>query len=476
MPWGLAVQHFADGVRVNLLSHGCVVQTGVYAPARIALPSRDLRCSVLVGDGNLMHVQLVGCSHHHTPVAIRERLAISPARLRQSLQRLQQRFPRLEVVLLSTCNRVELYTATERGAAPPHDEIAEALATEQQIDPVEVVQHLYGLHGREAIRHLFLVACSLDSMVVGEAQISAQVKQAYQMATQLHATGPVTHAIFQRAAKVARRVASETAIHARRVSIPSVAIADFAQHVFERFDDKLTLVIGAGAMAEETLRYLRNLGVDDITIINRTLQTAEELAQRHAGRVRPWEELLAALEEADLVISTTGASRQIVTAEDFRRVYRRRRGRSVLILDLAVPRDFDARIGDFPDVFLYSVDDLRAVSELNRDARERELPKAIKIVDLETDRFMADLYYSAAMPVVTRLKEAYETPKEIELQRLLQRLPQLDESRQLEIRRSFDRLTNKLMHQPLTSLRAESRNGVPLGLMDAVAQLFHLQV
>ncbi len=423
-----------------------------------------------------MHVQLVGCSHHDTPLAIRERLAFSPAQLRQSLQRLQQRFPRLEVVLLSTCNRVELYTATERDETPPHNEIAEALAAEQQIDPVEVVQHLYGLHGREAIRHLFLVASSLDSMVVGEAQISAQVKQAYQMATQLNATGPVTHAIFQRAAKVARRVATETAIHARRVSIPSVAIADFAQHVFERFDDKLTLVIGAGAMAEETLRYLRDLGVVDITIVNRTLQAAEELAQRHAGRVRPWDELLTALEVADLVISTTGASRPIVTAEDFGRVCGRRRGRSILILDLAVPRDFDARIGSFPDVFLYSVDDLRAVCDRNRGARERELPKAIKIVDSETDCFMADLYYSAAKPVVTRLRESYEKPKEMELQRLLHKLPHLNDGVQLEIRQSFDRLTNKLMHRPLTSLRAESRNGVPRGLLDAVAQLFHFNV
>jgi glutamyl-tRNA reductase len=422
-----------------------------------------------------MHVQLLGCSHHDTPVAIRERLAFGPEQIRQSLQRLRQRFPRLEVVLLSTCNRVELYTATQRDAAPAPDEIADALAAEQQINPLDVVQHLYGLHGREAIRHLFLVASSLDSMVVGESQISSQVKQAYQTATQLNATGPVTHAIFQRASKVARRVAMETAIHKRRVSIPSVAIADFARQVFERFDDKLTLVIGAGEMAEETLQYLRDLGVTNITIINRTLQTAAALAQRHAGRVRPWGELLTALAVADLVISTTGASRPIVTAEDFARVHGPRRGRPVLILDLAVPRDFDVRIGSFPDVFLYSVDDLRAVCERNRDARESELPKALKIVDSETERFMVDLYYSAAKPIVTLLKEAYEKPKEIELQRLLHKLPHLNEGMQLEIRRSFDRLTNKLMHRPLTSLRAESRDGVPFGLMEAVAQLFRFK-
>ena len=226
-----------------------------------------------------MHVQLLGCSHHNAPVAIRERFSFGPEQIRHSVHGLRKRFPQLEIVLLSTCNRVELYTATQRDEAPPCAEIAEALAAEQQVNPQDVMEHLYGLHGRDAIRHLFLVASSLDSMVVGEAQISAQVKHAYQTATEQEATGPVTHAVFQRASKVARRVATETAIHKRRVSIPSVAIADFARQVFERFDDKVTLVIGAGEMAEETLRYLQDFGATDITIINRTLQTAVSLAQ-----------------------------------------------------------------------------------------------------------------------------------------------------------------------------------------------------
>ena len=378
-----------------------------------------------------MHVQLLGCSHHHAPVAIRERFSFGPERVRQSLHRLRQRFPQLEVVLLSTCNRVELYTATQRNDAPPCAELAEALAAEQQVDPRDVTEHLYDLHGRDAIRHLFLVASSLDSMVVGETQISAQVKGAYQTATEQEATGPVTHAVFQRATKVARRVATETAIHKRRVSIPSVAIADFAQQVFERFDDKITLVIGAGEMAEESLAYLRDLGVTDITIVNRTLPTAVALAQRHAGRVRPWDELLTALTAADLVISTTGASRPIVTVEDFVQVHGTRAGRPVLILDLAVPRDFEPTIGRFSDVFLYSVDDLRAVCERNAAERQRELPKAIRIVDAETDRFMVEVNFSAAKPIVAQLIEAYSRSKEGELQRLLKKLSHLDEGMQL---------------------------------------------
>ncbi|MHB0959407.1 MAG: glutamyl-tRNA reductase [Pirellulaceae bacterium] len=422
-----------------------------------------------------MQVQLVGCSHHRAPLAIRERFSWGPEQIRYSLGRLRKRFPQLEVVLLSTCNRVELYTATERDDVPPAAEIAAALAAEQQADPQEVMAHLYGLHGRDAIRHLFLVASSLDSMVLGETQISAQVKHAYQTATEQEATGPVTHAVFQRAAQVARRVATETAIHKRRVSIPSVAIADFARQVFERFDDKRTLVIGAGEMAEETLRYLCDFGVTDITIVNRTCQTARSLAERHGGRARPWEDLLRALAAADLVVSTTGAGHPIVTAEDFAPVHALRAGRPVLILDLAVPRDFDVLIGRFSEVFLYSVDDLRAVCRQNAVERERELPKAIRIIDAETDRFMVDIHFTAAKPIVSQLMDAYSRSKESELQRLFKKLSHLDEGMQVEIRRSFDRLTNKMMHRPLASLRAGSRDGVPVGLLEAVTQLFRFK-
>ncbi len=208
-----------------------------------------------------MLVQVVGCSHHGTSIALRERLAFTPEQTREALDQWRRVFKGVEAVLLSTCNRVEIYAATERDTEPTLDQIANFLARFHDLDPAEVIGHLYQHSDDAAVEHLFTVAASLDSMVLGEPQILAQVKEAYQTATAQDNTGPLMHALFQASLRVARRVATETAIHQRRVSIPSVAVADFARQIFERFDDKLALVIGAGEMAEETLRYLQEEGV-----------------------------------------------------------------------------------------------------------------------------------------------------------------------------------------------------------------------
>ncbi len=422
-----------------------------------------------------MKVQVVGCSHQNTPIALRERLAFSSEQTRSALEQLRGQFPDVEVVLLSTCNRVEVYTATETAAVPTRRELAEFLARFHGLEPEEVEGHLYERTGEAAVWHLFAVASSLDSMVVGEPQILSQVKQAYQLATEQQSTGPLTHAAFQGALKAARRVATETAIHQRRVSIPSVAVADFAQQIFERFDDKNTLVIGAGEMAEETLRYLQDQGVVEITVINRSAERAETLARCWCGRALAWDRLSEALIAADLVIALTGAEEPIVTLDQFRRVEPLRYGRPLFILDLAVPRDFDPAIGDRPEVYLYSIDDLREACERNRKARDKELPAAMRIIDQETRRFMAELHHRVTGPVIRQLQKGWQKPKDDELQRLFNKLPDLDDRARAEIRQSFDRLVNKLMHPPLESLRDESRHGIPSALVEALAKLFQLK-
>jgi len=422
-----------------------------------------------------MNVQVVGLSHQNASIAVRERLAFTGEQTSAALDRLRQQFPEVEVVLLSTCNRVELYTAAEGDSAPTRGELAEFLARFHGLESSGLAEHLYQRTDEAAIRHLFTVAASLDSMVVGETQILSQVKQAYQLATEHECTGPLTHAAFQAALKAARRVAGETAVHQRRVSIPSVAVADFAQQIFERFDDKKTLVIGAGETAEETLRYLQDQGAKDVTVINRHAERAEELARRWRGRAAPWERLPEALAQADLVISTTGAEEPIVTLDRFRTIEASRHQRPLFVLDLAVPRDFDPAIGDRPGVFLYSIDDLRQACERNRRARDRELPAAMRIIDQETRRFMADLHHRATGPVIQRLRKGWEEPKEEELRRLFHKLPDLDERARDEIRQSFDRLVNKLMHPPLESLRDEARHGIPHALLEALTKLFKLK-
>jgi glutamyl-tRNA reductase len=422
-----------------------------------------------------MIVQVVGCSHHGTSISIREQLAFSSDQASEALDHWRRVFRKTEAVLLSTCNRVEIYAAGAAAGAPSSEQVAGFLARFHKLDPAAVTPHLYHYVGEEAVRHLFTVASSLDSMVVGEPQILAQVKQAYQMAVQHDNAGPLLHSAFQAAVRVARRVATETAIHQRRVSIPSVAVADFAQQIFERFDDKATLVIGAGEMAEETLRYLCDAGARQITVVNRHFERAAELAQKWSGQARPWDELPQAIAAADVVISATGAGQAIVTIDLYRQIEATRRQRPLFLLDLAVPRDFDPAIGKRPEVYLYSIDDLQAACRRNRQERDKEMPAAMRIIGQEAERFMGDLYHRATGPVIQQLKDGWQKPKEDELERLLNKLPDLDQRQREEVRRSFDRLLNKLLHPPLESLRDESRNGIPHGLLDALARLFQLK-
>lgn len=423
-----------------------------------------------------MKLQMIGCSHHNSSVEVRGRLAFSAAQTEQALKAFRSRYPHTEAVLLSTCNRVEVYTAAEETTeSPTHQQVAQFLAEFHGLNVYDIFDDLFERTGEDAVRHLFTVAASLDSMVVGEPQILAQVKQAYELAQARHSTGPLTHQIFQSAMRVAKRVATETAINEKRVSIPSVAVADFARNIFERFDDKKILVIGAGEMGEETLRYLQDLGACDVTVVNRSLENARTLAEQFQGRAEPWDKLFSLLAVADLVVSTTGATQPIVTLADYQRIEASRYQRDLFVLDLAIPRDFDAAIGQCLNVYLYSLDDLSEACERNRRERDREWPTAMTIVEEETVRFMAELNHRATAPIIKRLKQGWQEISADELRRLFNKLPDLDENDRQEVTQAFDRLINKLLHPPLESLRDESRRGVPHALLEAFKQLFHLR-
>ncbi|MCE9630337.1 MAG: glutamyl-tRNA reductase [Planctomycetia bacterium] len=390
-----------------------------------------------------MTLALVGGTHRTVPLALRERLAFSAEQAAEALARFRDRFPGREGVLLSTCNRVEFYAAGENDlAAPPPEQLVSFLAECRGIDVAALAPVLSREHDEAVVRHLFGVASGLDSMVLGEPQILAQVKQAWAIA---------------------------------QVSIPSVAVADFASGVFERFDDKRVLLVGAGKMAAETLRYLRAAGARDVVIVNRTAARASELAARLDARPAAFEDLERELATADLVVSTTGASDHVVPLDLFMRAEGRRQGRPLVVLDLAVPRDFDPRIGERPGVWLYCVDDLAAACEANRRSRQRQLPQALAIVDEETRRLMGDMHHRTTAPVIEQLRAGWTETGEAELERLFRRLPDLRESDRAEIRQAFDRYAAKMLHPPLTSLRNESHSGPPHGLLDALRRLFNLQ-
>ncbi|UUO06185.1 glutamyl-tRNA reductase [Blastopirellula sp. J2-11] len=422
-----------------------------------------------------MKLQMIGLSHHNASVEIRERLAFSPDQAQEALKTFHRRFPDIESVLLSTCNRTEIYTAALDGnLCPTHHDMVQFWAEFHKLEAKDVFDNVLERTGEDVVRHLFTVAASLDSMVVGEAQILSQVKQAYELSTQIDSAGTLTHSCFQAAIRVAKRVSNETTIHKKRVSIPSVAVSDFASNVFDRFDDKNVLIIGAGEMAEETSRYLVDVGAKAFTVVNRSLERAERLAATFAGKALHWDKLHEAVVAADLIVSTTGATEPIIHLEEYKQLEAARFQRTLFVLDLAIPRDFDPRIAERVGVYLFSIDDLRQTCDKNRAAREREWPKAERIIEDETAKFMADLNHRATAPTIRRLKQRSDELKDEELRRLLNKLGELDPRIADEITRSFDRLVNKLLHPPLESLRDEAGSASSDSLLDALKRLFRL--
>jgi glutamyl-tRNA reductase len=419
-------------------------------------------------------VAVLGCSHRDAPIEIRERLAFGPDQLREALSQWRTAYPDIELVLLSTCNRIEMYVASDADRLPHDCQLLDFLCHFHGEQVLDFKPTMRFRTGATAVEHLFGVASSLDSMVVGEPQILSQVKQAYQSAEERETVGPILHQLFQTSRAVAKRITADTTIQQRRVSIPSVAVGDFAKRIFERFDDKSILVIGAGEMGRETIRYLRDQGAKDIAIVNRGEGRAAALAEEWNGHVLPWDKLPEAMAQADLVVSTTGAEQPIMTASQFASIDEQRPERPLFILDLAMPRDFEPEIERFPNVYLYSIDDLKQACEKNRRERDREMPKARKILLREVERFMVALHRRATGPVIQELREGWKKPMEDELQRLFNRLPDLDQHEKEEVSRSFDRLVNKLLHPPLESLRDESENGAPHSLIDALRRLFNL--
>lgn len=423
-----------------------------------------------------MNLLTVSCTHETAHLAVRERLAFANVdQLRRAYQRLENLFPETEFVILSTCNRVEIHAA---GAAtvtmPTFAQIAQFLAEFHQVPLDEFVGELREYNGSAAVAHLFEVVSSLDSMVLGEPQIVHQVKEAYQQAEENQACGPFTHALFQAAIHSSARVRSETKLAEGKVSIASVAVGEFGKSIFDHFRDKRVLVIGAGEMAEETLRYLQDEGVTEVVVVNRSPERAQKLAATCGGMPAPWSDLDRWLKQADVIVSTTGADKPIVDAARFSAVRKGTAGKPVFILDLGAPRDFDPAVGDLDEVFLYDIDSLSRTCEENRKARIREIEKAGKIIETETARLMAEFYRRAGGEVVTALRAGWHDIAQQELDRLFKKSSHFDEQDREAIERTVARIVNKLLHPPLEALKDESQDGAAHGLINALKRLFGL--
>lgn len=425
-----------------------------------------------------MNLHVVSCNHQSAGLAIRERLAFSSAEeIQRAYQEFHDRFPSSEVVFLSTCNRVEVYAAnTEDDPAVVRQDLATFLSDFHQVPVEDFVGELTEHTGPEAVRHLFEVVSSLDSMVLGEPQIVAQVKEAYRKAEENGSCGALTHALFQGAIRTSNRVRTETRLSNGRVSIASVAVGEFGKSIFDTFSDKLVVVIGAGEMAEETLRYLADEGVKQVVVVNRSRERAERLASTYSGQVADWRELDDWIGRADVIVSTTGAEEPVVTYQRFDQARSRQaRYKPVFVIDLGAPRDFDSKIASMDDVYLYDIDSLQKTCERNRQLRQAEVSKANTIVEEETQRFMSEFYSRAGGAIVKRLRDDWHSISQQELQRLFSKLPHLPADDREAIERTVARIVNKLLHPPLEALRDESRDGAPSGLLEALARLFRLR-
>jgi glutamyl-tRNA reductase len=417
-------------------------------------------------------IVLVGLSHHTAPVEVRERLAFENGRVEPALRGLVALPAVDEGVIVSTCNRVEVLACGASG-----DEVAAALpsflAKAHGVALEALAGCLYTHRGREAVRHLFRVAASLDSMVVGEPQILGQLKDQYALAASVGASGRVLHRCFHKSFSVAKRVRSETGIAARAVSVGSAAV-ELAKEIFEHFGEKTALLVGAGAMGELTARALLAQGTGTLMVTNRTFERASEIAAGLQGIAVPFDKLGRTLPLADLVIGAAGGDRFLLTTADVHEAMRERRGRPMLLIDLAVPRSFEPSINDLDGVYLYDIDDLEGVIADNKDARASEAALAERIVDHEVDVFCRWLDGLEAVPTMVELREKIERIRTGELERYLAGAGGGLDARQREgIERLTRMIVNKILHAPLSELR---RRGTPDEALyvEAVRVLFRL--
>jgi glutamyl-tRNA reductase len=419
-----------------------------------------------------VHLFLLGVSHRTAPVELRERLDFSSRDLGAAVEALATRPSTAETVVLSTCNRSEIYVASSDPASA-RDELVEFLTEYHQLPPDSFLPHLFVFDDAEAARHLFRVAAGLDSLVVGEPQILGQVKDAFQVAAQRKATGPLLGKVFDWAFAVGKRVRSETTLGEGAVSVSFAAVA-LARKIFGRLQGRRVLVIGAGEISTLTAQHLRTHGVAEITITSRTMAHAEALAETVQGHAVPWSEMLPALARADIVLTATGSQRPILTRAEVEPVTGRRPA-PLFIIDVAVPRDVDAGVGEIEQVFLYNVDDLQTIVAENVSKRGAEIARAEAIVSEELARFSAWQRSRTAIPTIVALRQRFDAIRRAELQRLESKLGNLPPDARARVDEVTRLIVEKLLIVPTEQLKALPDEETQVAYTEAVNRLFRLR-
>ncbi len=417
-------------------------------------------------------ILIVGLNHRTASVSVRERLAFVDERLDDANRRLCGLAGVDEAAVVCTCNRVEVVSCGQGDEATSAD-IVQFLRNEQG-EPAEPLEpYLYTYRGRDAVRHLFRVASSLDSMVVGEPQILGQLKEFYARAATVGATGAVLHRCFHKAFSVAKRVRTETGIAGRAVSVSSAAV-ELAAKIFDRLEDKTAMLIGAGKMGELAARHLLAHGVGSVIVTNRTFDRAVELARELHATPVPFENFPKYLQMADIVIGSTGATDFVLTEQMIVDALRERKNRPMFCIDMSVPRNFDPRINGLDQVYLYDVDDLGRVAEDNRDERGREAEKAEELIAGEVDAFWRWLEHLQVVPTIVALREKVEAIRKGELQKTLAALKDLSPREREALESLTAAIVNKILHAPITRLKQRDHRSEAF-YIDATRRLFDLE-
>ncbi|MBW7898630.1 Glutamyl-tRNA reductase [Candidatus Brocadiaceae bacterium B188] len=417
-----------------------------------------------------MSILVVGLNHKSAPVEVREKLAFNASNISTALSLFLHRHQSAETVILSTCNRVEMYVSSLDGAVKTED-VLSFFADFHKIALNEFSPYMYHYADDRAVNHLFFVTASLDSMVLGESQILSQVKEAYTTASMDEATGKVMNQLFQQALNVAKIIHTRTNIGKRKVSISSVAV-EFAEKIFQEFTGKTVLVVGAGEMCELLLKHLYEEGARTIVVANRTFERAQEIANAFQGQAIKYELLGEYLAKADIIISSTSAPHYVIHTDQVKDAIRHRRGNPMFLIDIAVPRDIEPEIANIDNVYLYNIDDLQSVVSQNIDERTREVEKCRSIVEEEVEHFMARLEEMKIEPAITLLRNHFHTIGKEELARLKTKLKNIDNGDWEQVIYTVERTINKLLHHPAKVAKQEAKNGGGYRYVEIIRKLF----
>jgi glutamyl-tRNA reductase len=421
----------------------------------------------------LVHLIVVGLNYRTAPVEVRERFSLSEREMPLALQALKQTTGILEGVIVTTCNRTELYAVVDRLHLCGHY-IRAFMEQWFKISRKQFNAHLYMYEDDRAVEHLFRVTTGLDSMIIGETQILGQVRDAFLLAQEQKATGTLFNRLFKQAVTVAKRAHSETSIGESAISV-SYAAVELGKRIFGRFDDKKIMIVGAGKMSELTAQHLHSNGAKEVLVVNRTLEKAQELAEKFLGTAMILDEAIDRLKDTDIVISSTGAEQFVLTRKHIEAAMADRKKKPLFLIDIAVPRDIEPSCGDIPNVFLYDIDDLEGVVETNLAKRRKEASIIENMIAEEQEAYRQWYATLGVSPVIRALQEKAAAIQENTLDSLLRKLPELDDRQIKVIRKLTKSIVNQVIHDPILRIKelaADKRSDEALKLF---VQLFALE-